>query len=207
MPQPTALSSGIESDELDLKLGLNLLGNALAGLGVSGLNTAKLEVGYQSAQKIVLKIPNPSSISVNPYELGSYLRGRVLDWSHPLVTQYFSNDDCDVYLITEVLKAQELSVAAATTREGGLDVNVSLIEGAVSGQVTVKPVKEELAAELRYTGSVPITFGFKCFSVQYKNGAWQMRDVKPSEDLSFVPGEQEPQTALLRPGRLVRLGT
>jgi hypothetical protein len=38
-----------------------------------------------------------------------------------------------------------------------------------------------------------------------QKGARQLRDVEPSEDLSFVPSEQELPRALLRPGKLVWL--
>ena len=58
-PQPTAFASGVENDDLELKLGLHVLQNALAGLGVKMLDGGKLEASYRNAKSVKFKIDKP----------------------------------------------------------------------------------------------------------------------------------------------------
>ncbi len=206
-PQPTAFASGVESDKLDLKLGLNVLQNALRGLGISVLDGGKLQAGYNSAATLTFKILNPVSVCVQPMALGSYLQDKQVDWSNPLISRYLEDDDRDLYVITDVLKSSELGVMATSKQGAAIDVDVDLLKGALSGNVNIHPLEGESSNTLQYTGGSLITFGFKCFKVRYSGGTWKLRDVEASADLSFDlnAAPAEPEGDLLSSGGLLRL--
>ena len=153
-PQPTAFASGVESDDLELKLGLNVLQNALAGLGVKMLDGGKLEASYRNAKSVKFKIDKPFSVSIELLALSNYLKGRTLDWSNDLVKRYFLDEDRDVFIITEVLKSQNFSITAADAQNANVDVDVSLLKGAVSGNLNIQPVKTDSTQELQFGGEI-----------------------------------------------------
>lgn len=208
-PQPTAFASGVESDDLELKLGLNVLQNALAGLGVNILDGGKLEASYRNAKSIKFKIDKPFSVSIELLALSNYLKGRTLDWSNDLVKRYFLDEDRDVFIITEVLKSQNFSITATDAQSANVDVDVSLLKGAVSGTINIQPVKTDSTQELQFSGESPITFGFKCIKVRFHEGTWKLRDVEAAGALSFDPNAAGAANAsdLLSDGGLLRLSS
>ena len=206
-PQPTAFASGVESDDLELKLGLNVLQNALAGLGIKVLDGGKLEASYRNSKSLKFKIDKPFSVSIELLALSNYLKDRTLDWSNDLVKRYFLDEDRDVFIITEVLKSQNFSITATDAQNAKVDVDVSLLKGAVSGNVNIQPVKSDSTQELQFAGDTPITFGFKCIKVRFHEGTWKLRDVDPAGALSFGPSAAGVADAsdLLSDGGLLRL--
>ena len=55
-----------------------------------------------------------------------------------------------MFIITEVLKSQNFSITAADAQNANVDVDVSLLKGAVSGNLSIQPVKTDSTQELQF---------------------------------------------------------
>lgn len=203
-PRDAASAIGEDSDAVDLHIGLNLLRGIFSGWDAM-IDKAKLEAGFRGAKKLIFKVSDVVSYSISPMALGKYLKDATVDWSNPLVSRYFDDDgDREIYVLTEVLKSQSFSIAAIDGKGGGIEADIGLLGGAVSGNVALKPILSNSNAQLTYVGTTPITFAFRCFQVRYRAGTWQLVDVTADDGISFG----DPQTlegAILRQGGLLAI--
>jgi hypothetical protein len=209
-PQPGAARSaanidGKKSDSLDLSIGLKILSNILGGMGAA---IPQLDFAYKDVKKVQFTFTNVKVIAVDPFEVGRYLSSGDLDSHNPFVTHYFDDEDTDAFVITEVLKSNSITVAAQ--RDNGIEVGVDVpaIQQAVGVKVGVKTAGAS-TTQVTYEGAELLTFGFKVFSIEYENGRWAIRGIKPSGDVSFATpgagGESEEQPILVKEGRMVTL--
>ena len=179
-----------------------------SALGAMGAVVPELSFAYRHASSVQFTFTNVHSVAVDPFAAGAFLAAGDLLTTNPFVSRYFLEEDPDAYLITEVLTSNEITVAAK--EEGGADlaVDVPAIQQVVGGRVSVA-ASNSRAAEIRYAGQEPVTFGFKVFEIAFSGGAWRVMGVRPKADLAFdVPsGAHAAKTPLVpiivRPGTLV----
>jgi hypothetical protein len=206
-PAPTAGIEGAKTSDLDVGIGLKLLGNALAGLG-GGISLPSLNFAFKRARKVQFTFANVESTSVTPFALGKFLASGTLDMSNPFAGHYFGNDDTQEYVIFEVLKSNALSVTAKNDSGVVVDADVGALNGALSTNVKAQ-VGASGTAEVTFIGTAKVTFAFKLFEVLFENGKWTPRGMAADDGLSFMVGDEEAEPgaagAVLVPGRMLKV--
>ena len=187
VPSAPVAVSGIEgskTSDLDLGIGLKLLGDALAGLG-GGIGLPALNFAFKKAKKVQFKFVNVESISITPFALGKFLENGSLDVSNPFVSHYSGNDETDEYIIFDVLKSDSISVTAKSESDLEIGADITALSGALGSKVSVKTASTG-SSEITFQGAAKATFAFKILQVIFENGKWVPREVGADEHLSFA---------------------
>ena len=179
-PHPAAAVNGQRTDELELSLGLSVLGNTLAAFGVSA---PSLDLAYKNARAVQFTYTNVTSTSVSPFDAGDYLASGTLRTDNPVVKNYFGGDK-SAYLILDVLKADSITVTATDSRGGKVDVDLPHIEAVVDAKIGIKPSTSSNST-VTFTGPVPIAFGFAVQRIARKENSWVLTGEEARGDLSF----------------------
>jgi hypothetical protein len=181
-PQPAQNINGQKTQSLDLSIGLKVLSSILGGMGAAA---PQLNFAYNKAKKVSFSFSNVQSVSVDAFALGKYLSAGDLDTNNPFVTRYFGEDDTEAYIITEILQSDRISVTGQDTSGTNVGVDLPSIQSAVGAKVTVSS-SSSANTELTYQGQEMLAFGFKVFRIDYENGKWVVRGVKPSGEVAFA---------------------
>jgi hypothetical protein len=187
LPTPTADQvaaqiNGQVSSKLKLAVGINVLGNLLGALAGTKLG---IDAAYKSASTIQFEFKDVVFDSVAPLSVGQYLRGAVIDVGNPVLDRYVMGKG-ELYLITEVLKSASITVKAERSKEGGVAVEIPVIEQVASGKIGID-VSQAASGVVTYTGTKPLAFGFKCFRVGLDDGELQLSPMTPG-DLALSAG-------------------
>jgi len=208
-PQPAANINGKKTQSLDLGIGLQLLSNALSGMGAA-LGLPSLQVSYQKARAVEFEFVNVVSVGVTPFGLGKFLAKGTLDLSNPAADHYFGNEETNEYIIVEVLKSDTVSVTARGESGAEVKLDIPAIQNLVGANIKVKAGATS-AGQVIYQGPSALTFGFKVFEVLFDNGKWRMQGTQASADLAFAAtaggeeGEVAAHPVLLAPAGMIRL--
>lgn len=151
--------SGKRTSRLDVSLGLSILDDIFNGMGVS---FPKIKEAYQKASFIEFMFNDVSAPQYEPLEVGEYLAKGYLSTDNPVVKHYLLDDKNQAYLITEVLKSNEITVLAYDEHGNEIDTDIDLIKSGVGGSVSVKNGNTKTSS-IAYTGNTKLTFGFKYF--------------------------------------------
>ena len=211
LPEKGIIASAINgkrTDDLKLSIGLRILAGILTGMGAA---VPQLDFSYWKARSVQFTFAGVTVISVDPFSLGRYLAAGDLDTGNPFVTRYFDDEGCEAFVITEVLKSNTFSLTAKD--EGGSEVSVDVpaIQQAVGAKVSVS-LSDSASTELTYTGEEPLTFGFKAFGIDFVDGAWRVRGMKPGQGTAYVLADasesaaEKPYPVLLNSAGRVTMG-
>lgn len=209
-PQPVSNIEGKKSSKLDLSIGLKVLSNVLSAFGAT---TPSLDAEFKKAKTVQFSYTNVTAVTVTPLAAGKYLAAGNLESDNPVVQHYFLEDDAQAYLLFEVLKSNQIMITAQDESGAAVKVDVPAIQGLVGAKVGVSTASAS-DQTLKFTGPVPVTFGFKALEIAFENGKWKLKGAKASEDLAFgaaaggggvesVVDNDEP--ILLRTGGLLNL--
>jgi hypothetical protein len=180
VPQPATEIEGKTTSSLELSAGLTLLKGALSAFNVG----AGLDAVYRDAATLEFAFSNVRSIVVAPLEVGSFLAEGSTDAGNPIIEHYFMDDHSDGFVITEVLKSNQLNVTARRADGGELKIDADQIKGVVGAKVGVSSSGSG-GSTLTYAGDTQLTFGFKLFTIALVDGHWRMMGVKPGADTAF----------------------
>lgn len=183
-PQAAADVQGQQSEQLELSVGLKVLENALRAFGAS---VPSLSFAYNRAKKVQFTFTDVTSTAVPPLAAGNYLSGGDLNTNNPLVSHYFLEDEAQAYLIFDVLKTNALTVTATDSKGTEIKVDVPQIQAVVGAEVGVKTTGGS-ESTIKYTGKIPVTFGFRAFAISFVNGKWALEGAQASGALAFAAG-------------------
>lgn len=179
-PQPAADIEGKTTSALELSAGLALLKGVLSAFNVG----AGLDAAYRHAATLEFAFSNVRSVAVAPLEVGSYLARGSADLGNPVIERYFMDDHTDGFVIAEVLKSDRLKVTARREDGAELKVDADQIKGALGAKVGVSTGGAH-DSTLTYAGDTPVTFGFKLFVIELRDGRWSVSGVKPGAGTAF----------------------
>lgn len=193
--QVAAGISGQETSKLDASIGVHVLGNILGAMG----GKAAVKGHYGGAQTVQFTFPEVTMDSVDALEVSSFLRRTEIDRDSPLLEQYVLGRG-NLYVITAVVRAQKFLVSAEARGGGGVSVDVSAIQGAVGGDVSVAADTSRVGA-VSYEGKERLTFGFKCFEIGVEDGVITMLNARPGS--LALEADEMPTAAILEPEALL----
>jgi hypothetical protein len=183
-PQPAADVQGQQSEKLELSVGLKVLENALRAFGAS---VPSLNFAYNRAKKVQFTFTSVTSMVVAPLEAGNYLANGDLNTNNPFVSRFFLEDDPQAYLIFDVLKTSSLTVTATDSKGAEVKVDVPQIQSVVGADVGVK-TSGGSESTITYSGTTPVTFGFRAFAINFVNGRWTLEGAQASGGMAFAAG-------------------
>jgi hypothetical protein len=146
--------SGKKSSKLPLEIGINILGTLIGAMGGNlGVNAS-----YNSAKTVEFTFKNVNRERANVVEIGDYLLGGEIRWNHLILQKYLFGKG-NLYVITEVVRSNEIGVTAYSKTGANLGVDVPVIQQAVGGKVKVG-VENESTKSVAYKGDKELVFGF-----------------------------------------------
>jgi hypothetical protein len=184
-PQSAAHINGQRTGEMNASIGLKLLSGVLKAIGASA---PEVTFAYNTARTLQFTFGNVTTRTVAPLEVGEFLSEGDIHTSNPFVEHYFHDDDTDVFLITEVLESDQITVSAKGQSGGQINADISAIQNAVGGNVSVS-AKSGSSSDLTYAGKDSVTFGFKAFAIAFEE-RWRITGVAPSAALAFEAGSE-----------------
>jgi hypothetical protein len=155
------------TSDLDLKLGVSLLGNVIAAMGGSRVG---LEAQYQAADTVSFEFVDVLEDSVEVALLDQYLGRAKIHPDNRHIARMLARGQ--IYVITSVIKSKKLVVRAKSSKSGAVKLDVPVVEQMVGGSVKVSAAVGEQAA-LQYEGPVPLVFGFQAVRLLFREGAYE----------------------------------
>lgn len=182
-PQPAAHINGQATSEMSMSMGLKVLNGVLKSIGVG---SAELAFAYKSADTVQFTFGNVTTRSVVPLEVGNFLSEGDVRSNNPFVEHYFTDDDTDAYIVTEVLQSNEITVSAKDRHGGAVKLDIPSIEAMLGGDVSAS-AGDAAGTKITYKGKDASTFGFKVFAAAF-DSRWHIAGVQPAAELSFSAG-------------------
>jgi len=183
VPQPSAHINGQQTSEMSASIGLKLLSGVLKAIGA---NVPEVSFAYNNAKSLQFTFGNVTTRSVAPLEIGKFLSEGDIYSANPFVEHYFHDDDTDVFVITEVLESDQITVSAKAEAGGQISADIPAIQSAVGANVSVS-AKGGTSSDLTYSGKDSVTFGFKAFAIAFDE-RWRIAGAAPSAALAFEAG-------------------
>lgn len=179
-PEFAAAVTGQKTNEMTVSVGLKLLYGILGSLGAA---VPKLDFAFSGADSVQFTFGDVSVRGVDAFAVGTYLGNGDLAGDGPIFERYFENEEAQTYVITEVLEAKSIAVAAKDKRDAKIELEIPVIKQAVGASLNVASASES-SGGVSFTGSEPVVFGFKVFNIGF-DGRWRMSGAAPGADLSF----------------------
>jgi hypothetical protein len=173
---------GQKTSELNLKVGLEILANALSGM--FGSTVPSLSAEYKNAKTMQFVFKDVQSVGIDPFEIGNFLaQGGIKP--NPFVKRFFSGEKgVEALVVTEILQAKAIGVVGKRDARTEVSVNVPSIQATVGGKISVG-VASGSQNEVTYEGPEFLAFGFKAFRITRPNGEWAVEGVGPSGEMAF----------------------
>lgn len=197
-PQPAVDIEGKRTDSLEIGAGLSLLKGVLSVFNAG----AGLDAAYNHASELEFAYTNVQSVKAAPLEIGAYLARGSTDDHNPVIQRYFLSRAAEGFVLTEVLKSDQLKVTAKSSGGETLKVDVDQISATLGANAHVT-VSQTADSSLVYSGNGPVTFAFRLLRIAFENGQWIAQGVKASDSLAFDrtadgPDEEAGAPALTR---------
>jgi hypothetical protein len=171
--------AGQKSANLDIGIGLNILGGLISSLGGSTLG---LSAAYSRARSVQFEFTDTLEDNCEMTLLDEFLAGAHVNPLAHAVAQMLEADD--VFVITSTLKSSKINVKAQDSNKTDLKVDVPVIQQAVGGNLTVSAAGAQNAA-ITYEGKVPLVFGFQAVRLIFDAGKYKTMQVAKTGSVSL----------------------
>jgi hypothetical protein len=168
-------------------LGVKVLDGLLSGFGVGSIGG---KFSLSGAKGMRFHFEKPEVFAADPLSIGDYLSEGDLDSANVVVGRYFYDDAADVYLVTEVLRTNKLTIEFDAENEAKANADVSALEGLLKPELEVARDKKRSTAITVATDKA-LCFGFKAYAVSYDEGKWIMQDFVPAGTIYMDAGQDQ----------------
>src|SRR5262245_36433477 len=120
--------NGEKSELLDFSVGIKILEGILKGMGAA---LPMLSGAFQQAKKIQLQFVNVQGFSVKPLEIGNYLQKGDLNLDNNIAAHFFTEEDTQAFIISEVLKSNAIEVIATDSHGQSISADLPAISDMV----------------------------------------------------------------------------
>jgi hypothetical protein len=178
-PRATSNIAGGTSRAIKASLGLSILNDLLAGFGVSA---PKVKTAFGQTRTLTFKYDQPKQWGIAPFEIGSYLAAGDLAEGNPVLDKHLR--DSRLYLITEILLSNSLTVVAEAKTSSNTAVDGNMLKDAVQAKLDVS-VEEGEQSSITFAGKHDVAFGFKAFELSFSDGKWTIGEFAEPGSISF----------------------
>jgi hypothetical protein len=189
--------SGARSKAVDAGIGLDILGSAIGALAGSTLG---LKLAYKKASAVEFEFGDVFESSVDPNEVDKYLANTQIDsLAGPGLRDLL--DDDEVYVMTGVLDANQISVKATASTGADLGLEVPVVQQLVGGSIKVSGTGQTSSLLTYSSADTPLAIGGKVLRILFNGSVYKTFElVKPTE-FGVVAGA--PETAA--PSELIEI--
>lgn len=153
----TAPISGAQSRAIDAGIGLDILGTAIGALSGSSLG---LKLAYKNASTVAFEFGDVSESSIDTNALDTYLANTPIDTlAGPGLRDLLDEDE--VYVMTSVLEASQVSVRATASGGADLALEVPTVQQLVGGNVKVGGTGQSSSLLTYSSADTPLGIGPK----------------------------------------------
>jgi hypothetical protein len=173
-PKPKPITSanvkGQSTASIKGSLGIKVLDGLLSGFGVGGVGG---KFSLSGSKGMRFHFEKPIVLGIDVFVIGKYLGEGDLDQTNPAVDRYFYNESAEVFIVTEVLRTNKLTIEFEAGGAGSAAADVSALQGLLQPQLEVARDKKRDSA-ITIATREPLSFGFKAQAVQYVDGKWTL---------------------------------
>lgn len=179
--------NGQRSSDLNINVGLSLLGGIIGALGGSTLG---LDVGYKNASKLMFEFDDVKLNQIDRLDLSRFLTAAKIDKAVGPPAKLVEADK--LYVITSTIKSSKFTAEAKKENGAAVKVEFPVIQQAMSGKVGVNVVGSS-QSKVTYEGSTPLVFGFQAIRLIYENGIFTEAKNVGATDVALRGEEAVPE--------------
>ena len=168
--QLAAFINGQRSSDLQLNVGLSLLGGIVGAMTGASLD---LGVGFKRAKSVAFNFNDVKQAGISQAALSKFLTAAKPDALTGPTKKLLEDDK--LYVITSVLKSPKFTVEATGADGLSADIDVPVLQQVVKGKAGVK-IEKKSQSNVTFAGNVPLVFGFQAVQLEFQNG--QLVDLK-----------------------------
>lgn len=162
----TANISKMTSDSVHTKLGLGLLSNILAGMGVKDLEVST-QFGF--ANHLTFQFNDVFEDKIELLELDAFLSAaKILPIGNNTKKLIEKNE---LYVITSVLKSNSISIHLGNTKKVDNELQIAEIHDILKGSVGVSYANES-KSDITFEGQKKLVFGFRAVRLFFEGGGY-----------------------------------
>jgi hypothetical protein len=189
--QPGAGIQGQSSSSLDLGIGANILGSFIGGMG----GTLGVNVSYTDARQITFIYTDVTLDSVEPLDLGEYLKNGHVNADNLILEQYVLGKG-ELFVITKIAKSNKFSVSYQKKNSTGAKVDVPALQALASANVKVS-LDSANSSVVDFEGRTPLSFAFQCLQVGVVNGVLSLTSAKAGTVFAVARADLQAQPPTL----------
>jgi hypothetical protein len=181
--------SGAQSRSVSASIGLDILGSAIGALAGSTLG---LKTAYKSASEVEFEFGEVHETRVDSAAIDRYLANTKAD---ELIGPGLRDllDEDEVYVMTSVLDATQVSVRAKSAVGSELSLSVPVVQQLVGGNLTVSGSSETSSVLTYSSKDSPLAIGAQVLRLFYRDGRYQtFKLVKPTSIAADGREDQDP---------------
>lgn len=171
---PAAGIAGKRTADMNVSLGLNLLGSIIGAMGGGQIG---LDTAFNHARSLAFEFPQVLADDVSIVELDKYLGRAQIDPDSRHLANLLELDD--LYVVTGILKSKRFTVAVTSAGSADIELDVPAIKEVVGAKVGVSS-ESGAESKVSFEGQVPLVFGFQARRLIYEGGNYiKLEPVKP----------------------------
>ncbi len=165
--QPGPNISGTKSSDIQLGVGLNILGGLISALGGSTLG---LSLGYSRARTIQFEYADTLANSVEPALIDQFVAASSINAFARASSELLAADQ--VYVVTATLKSRKINVTAKDANKKNVGIDLPVIQNAVGANLKVTASGSENSV-VTYEAAVPLVFAFQAIRLVFDGGHYR----------------------------------
>jgi hypothetical protein len=181
-------------------LGVKVLDGLLSGFGVGSIGG---KFSLSGSKGMRFHFEKPLVVGVDLFTIGQYLSEGEFDDNNPAVERYFYDDSAEVFVVTEVLRTNQLTIEFDGTSSGSAAADVTALQGLLKPEMEVSRDKTRSSAVTVATKE-PLSFGFKAYAVEYANDKWRLQGFVKAGDVFM--GARKKRASSAKPALLSSQG-
>lgn len=153
--------SGSKTRQVDLKFGLQILGNFLNAFGVPSIN---VNAAFTGATKVSFSFNKVIRYWVDDGVLGGDLIGSVVDSNNPAAAIYFGPQKYNCYILDSSITSSDFTISVDQSSRGNFQIDVPAIQQIVQKANVQLAVSSSSTTSISFTGQKQLGFAFSCVS-------------------------------------------
>ncbi|MET1112434.1 MAG: hypothetical protein ABWX67_13005 [Allosphingosinicella sp.] len=160
--------SGAQARNIDVSIGLDILGKVIGALAGSTLG---IKAAYKQAKKVSFEFGEVTERAVEISDLDQFLSAASVAGNAGNFLKALLEED-EVYCIISTVEARQINVEASAEGSGSLGLEIPVIQQLVGGKVSVSGGSSS-SSKLTYTSNdTPLAFGLKVVRLFVKDGRY-----------------------------------
>ncbi len=143
--------------------GFKILEGFFQGFNIPGASVANK---MSAAKEISLSFKNVRRRWIDKNELGTALKNRHIDLTHPSLGLFLGDDPWNMLLVTDVIVSNGFAINNESSTDAGFEAQIPAIQQIVNEANAKVQVKKENKNSITFEGADSLTFAFSCVKLE-----------------------------------------